>query len=114
MKTLDQAQLTENDRSAVESAAAILRERFPVEKVILFGSKARGEDDAESDIDLLVLTRRPVTVAEKEAMTRALFDLELRCGVAISKLVVPVEAWEHGPYHILPIHREVERDGVAA
>lgn len=114
MKRLNEIALKETDRAAVMEASRILREGFPVEQVILFGSKARGEDDPESDVDLLILTSRPVSAAEKEEMTRALFDLELRMNVVISKVVIPLEAWERGPYQVLPIRHEVERDGVAA
>ena len=114
MKTLDAIQLNGRDRQAVEQAAATLRERFPVERVVLFGSKARGDDDAESDIDLLVLTSRPTSHSEKDQMVEALFPLELDLNVVITPLVVSTEEWEHGLYQVLPIRREVEQDGVAA
>ena len=114
MRALDQVRLKENDRRAVERAAAILRERFPVDRVVLFGSKARGDDDAESDIDLLILTSRPVSHAERSRMTEALFGLQLELEVVISKFVVPRAQWEHGLYQVMPIRREIERDGVAA
>ncbi len=114
MKTLDQIPLSDNDRQAIQAAAAILRRRFPIERVVLFGSKARGDDDTESDIDLLILTARPVTRAEKSQMTEALFDLELGLGVVISKLVMPLDEWEHGLHRVLPIRSEIDRDGVAA
>lgn len=114
MRTIKDIALREKDRQAVERASAILRERFPVERVVLFGSKARGDDDAESDIDLLVLTRRRVSAAEKSLMTAALYDLELELAVVISKLVVPVKEWEQGLYQVLPIRQEIEREGAAA
>ena len=114
MRTLDDISLKPKDRMAVERAAAILREKFPVAEVILFGSKARGDDDAESDIDILVLTTRPISAAEKRSMTDALFDIELELGVVISKLVLPREEWEHGYYQALAIRRDVDQDGVAA
>ncbi len=114
MKTLDQITLSNQDRRAVEAASEILHRQFPVERVILFGSKARGDDDPESDIDLLVLTTRPVSAADKERMTDALFDLQIDRGVVISKLVVPLDDWEHGLYQALPIHWQIEREGVAA
>ena len=114
MKTLADISLTDIDRRAVEAAARILRERFPIERVVLFGSKARGDDDAESDIDLLVLTSRPVNAAEKSAMTDAVFDLQLDLGVVISKFIVALKEWEEGYYQVLPIRSEIERDGVAA
>jgi uncharacterized protein len=114
MKTLDAIQLKGNDRQAILAAAGILRERFPVAQVILFGSKARGDDQVESDIDLLVLTRGPITHAVKRQMTHAVFNLQLSHNVVLSMMVVPLEQWENGVYQVLPIRQEVEREGVAA
>ncbi len=114
MRTIDDISLKPKDRQAVEAAAGILKERFPVDSVILFGSKARGDDGPESDIDLVVLTSRPVDAAEKRQMTDALFDIELTLDVVISKLVVPREEWEQGLYQVLPIRHEVDREGAAA
>ena len=54
--------LAPHDRAAVLEAAAVLAALLPVERVVLYGSKARGDDDAESDIDLLILTSRPMGV----------------------------------------------------
>ena len=42
--------LAPHDRAAVLEAAAVLAAHLPVERVVLYGSKARGDDDAESDI----------------------------------------------------------------
>ena len=114
MKPLIQAALKVQDRKAIEAAADLLRRDFPVEHIILYGSKATGADDAESDIDLLVLTARPLGWKERNAITDALFDLELEYGVVISTLVVPTREWNEGRYAILPIRDEVDRYGVAA
>ncbi len=43
MKTLAQIELPSNEREAIERSAEILRSRFPVDRIILFGSKARGQ-----------------------------------------------------------------------
>ena len=91
MRTLDQISLSEKDRQAVKAASAILRQQFPVERVMLFGSKARGDADAESDIDLLVLTRRRLNWQERDEITNALFDLQLEMEVVLSTLVVASE-----------------------
>jgi uncharacterized protein len=112
MKTLRQLNLKRRDQAAVEAAARLLRERFPVEQVVLFGSKARGTDDAESDIDLLMLTSRELDWQERKALVAAMFDIELAHDVVISTLVVPVREWEEGMSAVLPIHDEIERDGV--
>ena len=48
MRTLNEISLAEKDRRAIEAASAILRRQFPVERVVVFGSKVRGNDDHES------------------------------------------------------------------
>ena len=112
MKTLAQLSLDERDRAAIAEAVGLLRSRFPVERVMLYGSKARGTDDEESDIDLLVLTSRKLEWRERDAITDALFDIELAHGVVISSLVLPAAEWERGRFTILPIHEEIEDSGV--
>jgi len=114
MRTLEHISLNSNDRKAVEASVRLLYQRFPVDQVILYGSKARGTDDAESDIDLLVLTSRELTWKERDAITDALFDIQLTYGVVISTLVIPSLEWFEGRYSVLPIHDEVELYGVAA
>ncbi len=114
MKGLDQIPLKPNDRRAIEVAVRVLLSQFPVEQVILYGSKATGTDDAESDIDLLVLTTRNLNWRERNSITDALFDVQLELGVVISPLVVSSHEWSQGCYAVLPIHDEIERYGIAA
>lgn len=113
MKTLNDIPLAENDRAAVSDAADLLRDRFPVEQVILFGSKARGQDDPESDIDLLVLTSRPLPWKEQAEMIWAMSPLQRKHDVIVSLVVAASREWNEGVYQVLPIRREVDRDGVA-
>jgi predicted nucleotidyltransferase len=114
MRTLAEIPLREEDRQAIREAARLLRERFPVAQVVLFGSKARGAGGEESDIDLLVLTTRKLHWREEDAITAALFDLELHHDVLFNTLIVWAEEWRTGVYRVLPIHDEITRDGVAA
>jgi predicted nucleotidyltransferase len=102
------------DRAAIVAAAALLKERFPVLRVCLFGSKATGQDDEESDIDLFVLTSRSLAWRERDAVTDALFDIEMEFGVVISTLVASEDDWLRGPYQVLAIRDEIERDAIAA
>ncbi|MCL4555209.1 MAG: nucleotidyltransferase domain-containing protein [Actinobacteria bacterium] len=111
---MDDILLSAADREAIQAAGTLLRERFPTSRIVLFGSKATGHDDAESDIDLLVLTARPLSWREQDAVTDALFDVEMQFQVVISTLVVWEEEWERGLLQVLPIRAEIERTGVAA
>lgn len=112
MKAIAQISLSQRDRAAIADAVGRLRTRFPVERVVLFGSKAHGSDDAESDIDLLVLTSRKLDWRERDLITDALFDVEIAHGVVLSTLVVSLDEWERGHVAILPIHDVIEMTGV--
>jgi len=47
----------EKERSAIETFLERVRERYPerIHQAILFGSKARGDSHADSDIDVLLV-----------------------------------------------------------
>ena len=42
MKTVEELPLVDKDRQAIAAAVKLLREQFPIDKAILFGSKATG------------------------------------------------------------------------
>jgi predicted nucleotidyltransferase len=112
MATIADLPLKINDRRAIEAAVELLLTQFPVEQVTLYGSKVNGQDTKESDIDLLVLTQHPLSWQERDAITDALFDLELTYDVVISTLVADREQWVGGYYRLLPIHHEIDQYGV--
>lgn len=113
--TLQDLNLPEPDRRALLEAAALLKDRYPVCAVVLFGSKARdrGEAGPDSDLDLLVLTTRPVEWAERKAMLNELYDIQLRYDVLLSPLIVLESDWGDGPYSVLPLYDEISEQGVA-
>ena len=114
MKTIDEIQLFARDRQAVREASEALRAILEVERIVLFGSKARGDDDAESDIDLLVLTRSSTSSVDCDRVVDAIFPIELLLGVALSPLLVSAEEWRSGLIAFHPIHAEIEEQGVVA
>jgi len=114
MKTIDDLPIEHHERLAIIEAARLLKEHFSAREVILFGSKARGDDDEESDIDLLILTALTVSWDERKAINDALFDIELKYGVVISTLIATDAEWHEGTFPVLPIHQEISEHGVAA
>jgi len=114
MNTLDNISIKDNEKNAVLEASAMLREAFPVKEVVLFGSKARGDDDEESDIDLLVLTTQPVSWNERKAINNALYEIQMKYDIIISTLITTVTEWNEGTFSVLPIHGEISDQGVTA
>ena len=105
-------ELSLNEQAALVETKNRLRAKFPVEEFIVFGSVARGDATDESDLDLLVLTSRPMSHREEHAMCDIVFDINLSHDTNVSILVTDKTAWETGLLSILPIHEEVARDGI--
>lgn len=107
-----QLPLADNDRAAVLDAARVLADHLPVERIVLYGSKARGDDRSDSDIDLLILTSRPLNVAEGFQVTELLQPVQHRHHCIISPLRLTSDEWYHGVYQVLGIRHEIDRDGI--
>lgn len=111
MRTLDSINLAEKDRDSVVQAARSLKAQLPVSAVILFGSKARGQGDAYSDLDILVVLSGPVTPGARDAVSDKLAEINLQNDVVLSSVVVSEADWTDGLLRYMPLHAEVQRDG---
>jgi predicted nucleotidyltransferase len=111
MKPLKKTSLRKREHRAVEAAFERLKTEFPVQKVILFGSKARGDHDEHSDIDLLLITSRPLHWKEEKAIVETLFEVGMEHDVIFSPLMASEKEWEGGIFTEFPIYQEIVRDG---
>jgi predicted nucleotidyltransferase len=114
MKTIDDLALSDKEKNAIREATRRLKEKFPVKEVILFGSKARGDSDEESGIDLLLVTSRSIHWKERQAIIHALFDLGMKHDVIFSILDTTESDFNKGIFTAFPIYQEIIREGVPA
>jgi predicted nucleotidyltransferase len=112
MKLLDDLQLSEPLRNALQAARERLTATCGVDRLVLFGSVVRGEADEESDVDLLmVLTERP-TCEMRDCITSLILDINLQYGTNLSELIVDRQTWDYGLPSAMPIHAEIEEEGL--
>lgn len=77
----------------------------------LFGSKARGDYDAESDIDLAVVLESVDRTAEQRVF-HACFEVGLVYDVLISPMVLSRDEINSPKHRITPFFKTLEREGV--
>ena len=63
-------------------------------KVILFGSRARGDFREDSDWDFLIVLDREISRELKDVIRENLYDIELDTEQIISSIIYQREDWE--------------------
>ncbi len=83
----------------------------PKAKVVLFGSRARGDAKKESDWDLLILIDS-LNVRDTEDLFRdKIYDLELDTGEIISMFIYNKKDWNFR-HKITPLYKSIKKEGV--
>ncbi len=112
MKALKEINFKENEHKALRELKEQLLTRFPTAKIILYGSKTRGDFDKESDIDVLVLLENDVDTALEEEIINLAYDIELEYDVVFGLLIESKTFWDSDLANAMPIHWNIDREGI--
>lgn len=101
-----------NRPEIVHKIKDILHHIVPQAEVILYGSEARGDADAKSDIDILILVDKDhLSYHDITTITYPLYDLELSENISISPLVYTLKQWNNRPFKT-PFYINVMNEGI--
>jgi predicted nucleotidyltransferase len=78
----------------------------------LFGSKARGESQKDSDIDVLIVLKK-VTPEIKDQILDIAFEVNVEFDVYISPRVIAKEIFKHPIWKITPFIKTIQKEGIA-
>jgi predicted nucleotidyltransferase len=99
-----------NRKELISSVKATVRSIDPLARVILFGSRARGDNNNFSDWDFLVLVSQEANERLKSQIRDSLIDIELEAGQVISTVIYSQEQWPN--YQITPLFQNIEKEGL--
>ena len=103
--------LTDEEIKAISLLKEKLRSSFTVRKLILFGSKARGDYNKDSDVDIMVLIDEPRTNENRDKLSdiqydviTEIFDAPLMCSLENYGDWVAGNLW-------IPLKDNIEKEG---
>ena len=90
----------------------LLSRRLQLHKLALFGSRARGDADPYSDLDVLVVMQGGVDREVRDYVSDCAWEAGFEHGVVVVPVVFSGEEWEKGPERHSLLAQAVETEGV--
>ncbi|HKJ31493.1 MAG TPA: nucleotidyltransferase domain-containing protein [Balneolales bacterium] len=89
-----------------------IHDKDPYAEAYLFGSRARGDFNPDSDWDILILVNADKVINDIEDKFREdLYDIELEAGQVISTFIYPKKYWQDALI-FSPLYKNVSQEGI--
>lgn len=112
MKTITSLTLKKNEMNALWDLREKITAKYPYAQMILYGSKARGNDNPYSDIDILVLLDREIDASIRIAINDIKYGIELDYDVIINCAIENCVFWESDLAKAMPYHWSIDKEGI--
>ena len=99
------------EKQILETFAHLVRKKVALRSVVLFGSRARGDAEPDSDMDVLVIVD---DLAEKDEdyISECAWEAGFESGIVVVPVVFSRLEWEKGPERYSLLAEAVKSDGV--
>jgi len=104
--------VTTTERSVLEDLRRRLTRRLTLHSMSLFGSRARGDADRDSDMDVLIVLEDRVDAAAEEYVRLCAWEAGIEEGIIIVPVTVSRAEWQEGPLSSSLLALAVEKEGV--
>ncbi len=111
-KDIAELKLSANEKLALVTLKSKLEQKLPGCEIVLFGSKARGEGDAFSDLDILIIVDSRIDRELRETISDISYPLELEFNVVFGKIIENKAVWNTPLSRSMPLHWNIDREGV--
>jgi predicted nucleotidyltransferase len=100
------------DKAILDRFKALVSTRFQLHKVVLFGSRARGHADPDSDLDVVVVLEDAADGGAEDYVSHCAWEAGFEHGVVVVPVVFTRHEWEYGPERQSLFVQAVETEGV--
>jgi predicted nucleotidyltransferase len=103
--------VTLEEKTALDELKRALRERYGVTSVVVYGSKARGDDSPDSDIDVMIVLD-DYTPQIEAVVDEMVYEINLAHDCLISVVIFGRRELEEGPLGESPLYKRILAEGV--
>lgn len=99
------------EQKVIETFRRLLARNLSVDKIVLFGSRARGDAAPDSDMDILVVIDE-LTEDMEDYVSLCAWEAGFEHGMVIVPVVYSKKEWETGPDRFSLLARAIEMEGI--
>ena len=103
--------ISPNEKKALNALRSALLEKYRFLDLRLFGSKAKGTDLPDSDLDVMIVLENYSPVVESE-IDDIIFEINLKYNCFITALFFSRKELELGPLIESPIYKKILQEGI--
>jgi uncharacterized protein len=104
--------MQEIEKEILKKFQALLAARVPIYQLILFGSRARGDAELFSDIDVLVVVDSHLDDKIRELVSDCAWEAGFAKGMVLVPVVFSRDEWEKGPERHSLLAQAIEAEGI--
>jgi DNA polymerase sigma len=100
------------ERQVLDRFKDLLKEQLPQHQIIMFGSRARGDAEPYSDLDVVVIIDGMVDEATREWVSDCAWEAGYVQGMIIVPVIFGRTQWEQGPERHSLLAHAVASEGI--
>ena len=104
--------ILQNEKKALNFLKAELKKRYKLVDFKVYGSKAKGLDTPESDLDVMVVLQNSSPSIESE-IDDLIFEINLINDCLITAIYFDQKELEEGPFSESPIYKKIALEGIS-
>ena len=100
-----------NEKKALNDLKSSLLKNYELVDFRVFGSKAKGTDQKDSDLDVMIVLK-DLSPSVESRVDDLIFEINLKYDSFITALYFSSEELEMGPLSESPIYKKILREGI--
>jgi predicted nucleotidyltransferase len=100
------------EKKIVDRFASLVKEKLRVRRIELFGSRARGDADPDSDMDVLLIVNDIISPELEDYVSECAWEAGFKYGIVIVPVVFTRDEWENGPERYSLLAEAIRAEGV--
>lgn len=99
------------EKNIIDTFTLLLKKKLSVHRIELFGSRARGDADPDSDMDVLVIVDN-ISPGLEDYISECAWEAGFKHGIVLVPVVFTRDEWENGPQRYSLLAEAIRADGV--